>query len=83
VPSPPRMWGVVVVIGAAAFVSTADGSGRSQCAATPVRGNVVKAGVFTGYIAPRYDVVGGRFRLHVGEYRDSAIGLSQKIPWYA
>jgi hypothetical protein len=44
---------------------------------------VVKVGPFTGHIAPQYDVVGGRFRLHVGSFRDKAIGLSQKIPWYA
>jgi hypothetical protein len=83
--SRPRTWWVVVIAisAAAAAVSTADGRDRSQCAAKPVRGNVVKAGVFTGYIAPRYDVVGGRFRLHIGDYRDRAIGLSQKIPWFA
>lgn len=33
-------------------------------------------------IARQYDVVDGRFRLHVGDYRDKAIGLSQKIPWF-
>lgn len=83
--SPPRPWWIVLVVvaGAAAAVSKADGSGLFQCAAQPVRGNVVKAGVFTGYVAPQYDVVGGRFRLHVGDYRNRATGLSQKIPWFA
>ena len=79
-----RTWCIAVLAaGAAAAASTADGSGRLQCAATPVRGNVVKAGVFTGYVVPAYDVVGGRFRLHVGDYRNRATGLSQKIPWFA
>jgi hypothetical protein len=52
------------------------------CLATPVHGDVVRAGPFVGGIAPQYDVVNGRFRLHVGGYRDRAIGLSQKIPWF-
>jgi hypothetical protein len=79
-----RTWCIAVLaVGAAATASTADGSGRLQCAATPVRSNVVKAGVFTGYVVPAYDVVGGRFRLHVGDYRNRATGLSQKIPWFA
>jgi hypothetical protein len=52
------------------------------CLATPVHGDVVRAGPFVGGIAPQYDVVNGRFRLHVGEYRDRAIGLSQKVPWF-
>jgi hypothetical protein len=54
----------------------------AACLATPVHGNVVRAGPFVGYIVPQYDVVNGRFRLHVGDYRNSATGLSQKIPWY-
>jgi hypothetical protein len=33
-------------------------------------------------ITRQYDVVDGRFRLHVGGYRDKAIGLTQKIPWF-
>jgi hypothetical protein len=82
--SRPRLpWIVVIAIAAAAAVSAAEGGGGAHCAATPVRGNVVKAGVFTGYIVPGYDVVGGRFRLHVGDYRNRATGLSQKIPWFA
>jgi len=54
----------------------------AACLATPVHGNVVRAGPFVGYLAPQYDVVNGRFRLHVGDYRDRASGLSQKIPWF-
>ncbi len=56
------------------------------CLATPVRtlsdgSVVVRSGPITGYITPGYDVVRGRFSLHVGPWRvkDS---LSQKIPWY-
>jgi hypothetical protein len=52
------------------------------CLATPVHGNVVRAGPFLGYVTPQYDVINGRFRLHVGAYRDRATGLSQKIPWF-
>jgi hypothetical protein len=72
-------------------VSTAPGSGgqasTSQrasraCSATRVQGSVVRAGPFIGRIAPAYDVLDGRFRLRVGEYRDRATGLSQKIPWF-
>jgi len=80
---PRTLWMVVIAIAATASVSAAKGSDRSQCAATPVRGNAVKAGVFTGYVVPGYDVVGGRFRLHIGDYRNRATGLSQKIPWFA
>jgi hypothetical protein len=79
-----RTWCIAMLaVGAAAAASTASGSGYLQCAAAPVRGNVVKAGVFTGHVVPAYDVVGGRFRLHVGDYRNRATGLSQKIPWFA
>jgi hypothetical protein len=42
----------------------------------------VKVGPFRGMIVPQYDVVDGRFRLHVGGHRDKATGLSQKIPWF-
>jgi hypothetical protein len=52
-----------------------------KCPATPVEGSRVRAGPFTGEIVRKYDVVNGRFRLHVGPYRDRATGLSQKIPW--
>ena len=51
------------------------------CPATRVDGQRVWAGPFWGLIVRRYDVVNGRFRLHVGQYRDRATGLSQKIPW--
>jgi hypothetical protein len=53
------------------------------CAATRVHGEAVRAGPFTGYIVPDYDVVDGRFRLRVGTYRDRETGLSQKIPWFS
>jgi hypothetical protein len=57
------------------------------CFATPVRQErhvpAVRAGPFLGLIAPEYDVVDGRFSLHVGPERDPARGLSQKIPWFA
>jgi hypothetical protein len=52
------------------------------CAATPVDGGSVRAGPLTGLIVPQYDVIDGRFRLHVGYHRDRAAGLSQKIPWF-
>jgi len=52
------------------------------CPATRVEGDSVRAGQFLGFIAPEYDVVNGRFRLHVGAYRDKETGLSQKIPWW-
>jgi hypothetical protein len=55
---------------------------KLMCLAKPVHGAEVHAGPFSGFIAPQYDVVDGRFRLHVGAYRDRATGLSQKIPWY-
>jgi hypothetical protein len=53
-----------------------------DCAATRVHGETVRAGPFVGNIVPRYDVVGGRFRLHVDGMRDADTGLSQKIPWW-
>jgi hypothetical protein len=52
-----------------------------HCLAAPVEGDRVHAGPFSGLIMPEYDVVDGRFRLHVGPYRDRAAGFSQKIPW--
>jgi hypothetical protein len=51
------------------------------CPATRVDGAKVRAGPFVGLIAPEYDVLNGRFRLHVGSYRDRTTGLSQKILW--
>jgi hypothetical protein len=53
-----------------------------SCAATPVDGGSVRSGPLTGLILRRYDVIDGRFRLHVGYYRDRSAGLSQKIPWF-
>lgn len=54
---------------------------KLNCLATAVHGNEVHAGPLTGLVYPEYDIVEGRFRLHVGGYRDRATGLSQKIPW--
>jgi META domain-containing protein len=51
------------------------------CPATRVEEDTVRAGPFVGIIAPEYDVVNGRFRQHVGIYRDRKTGLTQKIPW--
>jgi hypothetical protein len=53
----------------------------ATCLATPVHGDVVRAGPFIGGITPGYDAVDGRLRLHVGPYRVPG-GLSQKIPWF-
>jgi hypothetical protein len=55
---------------------------KLTCLAVRVNGREVRAGPFTGLVDPRYDVADGRFRLHVGDYRDRATGLSQKIPWF-
>jgi hypothetical protein len=54
----------------------------AACLAAPVHGGVVRAGPFVGYITQDYDVIHGRFRLHVGDYRNAATGLTQKIPWF-
>jgi hypothetical protein len=59
----------------------------ATCLATPVHTLpnsglvVVRSGPITGGITASYDVVGGRFSLHVGPWRvkDS---LTQKIPWF-
>jgi hypothetical protein len=64
------------------IVPSSPGGTEWRCLAAPVHGQTVRAGPFVGQIVPRYDVVGGRFRLHVGIYRNRAIGLSQKIPWF-
>ena len=53
----------------------------AACLATPIDGASVKAPPFTGRIDPDYDIVNGRFALHVGPLRDPATGLSQKILW--
>jgi hypothetical protein len=55
---------------------------RFTCLATPVHGLYVHAGPFAGAIDPDYDIVDGRFRLHVGAWRDRSTGLTQKIPWF-
>ena len=67
---------------AALIVSPSQGHDQWRCLSAPVTGQIVRADPFVGYVVPRYDVVGGRFRLHVGVYRDRASGLSQKIPWF-
>lgn len=70
---------------APAAPSVATTAAEPTCPATRVqeagRNTVVRAGPFVGYIVRRYDVVDGRFRLHVGSLRDPVTGLSQKIPW--
>jgi hypothetical protein len=66
---------------ASVLVSALAALASAACVATPVRGDVVKAGPFVGRIAPGYDVVDGRFRLHVGPWRVRG-GLTQKIPWF-
>jgi hypothetical protein len=53
----------------------------AACLAAPVHEGTVRAGPFVGYVAPGYDVVRGRFRLHVGPYRVPN-ALTQKIPWF-
>jgi hypothetical protein len=74
-----------VVLAAVVSLAAATGgsaSGKEQartCPASPVDGNYVKAGVIWGGITPGTDVAEGRFRLHVGKYRDE--GLFQKILW--
>jgi hypothetical protein len=57
-----------------------------SCLATPVRTSqtgspFVRSGPITGYVTAGYDVVGGRFSLHVGPWRVKD-DLTQKIPWY-
>lgn len=67
---------------AALIASPSEGNNQWRCLSAPVDGKVVRADPFVGYITTSYDVVAGRFRLHVGAYRDRASGLSQKIPWF-
>lgn len=72
--------------GVAAIAVLADGSAErppapGRCPATPVDGDYVRAGPFTGAITRPYDVLDGRFRLRVGGYRDRSTGLTQKIAW--
>lgn len=72
--------GVLVPAGTACSSGQTTAS-AAKCEAALVHGREVQAGPFTGTVLRRYDVVGGRFRLHVGEYRDRATGLTQKIGW--
>jgi hypothetical protein len=78
---------VVLAVAAVAALGAAIDAGAygdrtgANCPAARVDGNKVHARPFTGVIDPRYDVVDGRFRLHVGAYRNRATGLSQKIAW--
>jgi hypothetical protein len=71
-----------VVAGAASSASDRARSSSFTCLATPVSGQYVHAGPFAGAITPDYDIVNGRFRLHVGGWRDRSTGLTQKIPWF-
>jgi hypothetical protein len=80
-----RALAVVIGAGIACGLAGAASPGSvrvSSCLATPVHGVTVRGGPFAGGVYPRYDVVGGRFRLHVGPWRDRAAGLTQKIPWF-
>ena len=78
-----RIAALIAVAGATVLIVTPSLGGTEwHCLAAPVQAQTVRAGPFVGHIVPRYDVVGGRFRLHVGVYRDRASGLSQKIPWF-
>jgi hypothetical protein len=84
-----RRWAIsglaVLLVGAVAVDAFRDpskgGATPAPCGATRVEGEAVRAGPFKGLIVPKYDVVGGRFRLRVGQYRDRSTGLTQKIPW--
>ena len=79
-----RRWAsAAVLIATVAVVSGSPLEASAACPATPVRGDTVRAGPFTGYITRPYDVLDGRFRLRVGKYRDESSGLTQKIPWFA
>jgi hypothetical protein len=87
-----RRTGACVSIAALALTVSLPAAGKEErqlsidvasmtCLATRVQGNVVHAGPFTGGITPGYDVVNGRFRLHVDGYRVPH-ALTQKIPWF-
>ena len=71
-----------VLAGAASSASDRGRASSFMCMATPVRGEYVHAGPFAGAIARYYDILNGRFRLHVGAWRDRSTGLTQKIPWF-
>ena len=53
----------------------------SACLAAPVQAGKVHAGPFTATVQRPYDVVNGRFRLHVGPYRDAKRHLIQQLDW--
>jgi hypothetical protein len=79
------LFAIAVLVAVAAVLG---GSARAKpvartCPASPVDGAQVHAGVIIGGIDPYTDVVDGRFRLRVGEYRDLAHGIFQKILWWA
>jgi hypothetical protein len=63
------------VLGALAVVAA------SACLAAPVQAGKVHAGPFTAAVQRPYDVVNGRFRLHVGPYRDAKRHLIQQLDW--
>ena len=77
--------GAAIAGGVAGAASSQAGSAKVStftCLATPVRADYVHAGPFAGGIDPDYDILNGRFRLHVGPWRNRSIGLTQKIPWF-
>jgi hypothetical protein len=77
--------GVAIAAGVTGAASSEAGRASESslpCLATPVRGDYVHAGPFAGGIDPDYDILKGRFRLHVGPWRNRSIGLTQKIPWF-
>jgi hypothetical protein len=55
------------------------------CLATPVHtaggSSVVRSGPISGALSGDYDIVKGRFSLHVGPWRVKN-SLTQKIPWF-
>jgi hypothetical protein len=72
-----------IVVTVASLGGVASGHSAARvCPASRADGSQVHAGVITGGIDPYTDVVNGRFRLHVGEYRDLAHGIFQKILWW-
>ncbi len=81
-----KILAVLAGVGCTVAVIGGSASGKPvarSCPASPVDGTVVHAGVITAGIDPDTDVVDGRFRLHVGEYRDLARGIFQKVLWWA
>jgi hypothetical protein len=72
----------LVLVGSATSSARSGRRIAAACIVSPVGGSTVHAGVISGGIAADYDVVDGRFRLHVGPYRDVERGLTQKILWW-